>query len=147
MSVESECLGDEGDSPESDPLETLGELVRLGFTRFKLVDQVSLIVLAPTTSLYRLRPTLWERAARRMGGRGYTHYNYWDAVEENRQRLAASHGHDFPRYSSGPFGSGLDGQWLDAEAAERTLMKHRDDYFRMPGSAKYGFWCDWHAAR
>jgi FkbM family methyltransferase len=147
MSVESECLGDEGDSPESDPLETLRELVRLEFTRFKLVDQRSLIVLPPTTSLYRLRPTLWERAARRMGGRGYSYYCYWDAVEENRRRLAASHNYDFPHGSSGPFGSDLDGTWLDAETAERALMKHRRDYFRMPGSAHYGFWCDWHAAR
>jgi hypothetical protein len=147
ISVESECLGDDGDVAGSDPLETLRDLARLGFDRFKLVDQLSLIVLEATASLYRVRPFLWERVACRLGMRQHRYYDYLSSVEKNRAHIAAAHTYTFPQNSSGPFGPDLAGRWLDAAAAERTLIKHRRDYFRMSGATKHGFWCDWHATR
>ena len=147
ISVETECIGDRDELTEAQALETLDELQRLGYTRFKLVDQTSLLVLSPSTSIYRERPSLWQRALRRLPQRTATPYNYWEAVDANRARLNTAHQYEFPKSASGPFGADLDGRWLNADAARATLRRHRREYFRMPDAKRYGFWCDWHATR
>ena len=147
ISVETECIGDRDELTDAQALETLEELRRLGYSKFKLVDQTSLIVLSPSTSLYRERPSFPERAMRRLQQRTDTPYGFWDAVETNRARLTAVHHYEFPKSASGPFGADLDGEWLNADAARATLCRHRREYFKMPGAKRYGFWCDWHATR
>ena len=147
ISVESECVGDRDELTDAQALETLDELHRLGYTKFKLVDQTSLLVLSPSTPIYRERPSLWARALRRLQQRTATPYGYWDTVDASRARLAAAHQYAFPKSASGPFGADLDGEWLNEDAARATLRRHRREYFRMPGAKRYGFWCDWHATR
>ena len=144
VSVETECIGDRDELTDGQALETLDELRALGYSRFKLVDQTSLLVLTLSTSLYRERPTLPQRALRRLR-RTNAPYGFRDTAEANRARLAAVHQYSFAKSASGPFGPGLDGDWLDADKARATLLRHRREYFRMPGAKRYGFWCDWHA--
>jgi FkbM family methyltransferase len=145
ISVESECIGDRDALSDAQALETLDELLGLGYRKFKLVDQTSLLVLTPSASVYRERPSLLERARRRVQKHPDTPYGYWDAVAANRARLTTAHGYEFPKSASGPFGADLDGDWLTADDARKTLLRHRRDYFKMPDAKPYGFWCDWHA--
>jgi FkbM family methyltransferase len=146
ISVETECLGDNDVVTEVQALETLVQLGKLGYKRFKLVDQRSLAVLGPSDRVYQMKPSIWRRLGKRIGVGGYAHYNLYDLAEKNRSRLDAAHGHHFPDGATGPFGADLDGEWLDLHSARETLLCHRRDYFRMKDAKNYEFWCDWHAS-
>jgi FkbM family methyltransferase len=145
ISVETECSGDHDRLTDAQALETLNRLYRLGYRRFKLVDQSSLAVLSPSVPAFRERPTLWERVRNRLGLGKPASYSYGDLIADNRRRLRERHGYEFPESSSGPFGEDLDGEWLDYRAARRALLRHRWDYFHMSNAQASGFWCDWHA--
>ncbi|HXG08412.1 MAG TPA: FkbM family methyltransferase [Gemmataceae bacterium] len=143
LSVETECVGEAERLTDAQALETLQRLHRLGYRRFKLVDQASLMVLSPERQFYGAS-TRWDRLWERLGLTGGCRCH--TAVRVNRRRLCQRHRYDFPPGASGPFGEELDGRWLDVHEAREALLRHRRDYFRMPSAKNYGFWCDWHAA-
>jgi FkbM family methyltransferase len=145
ISVEAECVGHQERLTEAQALATLDRLRDLGYRRFKLVDQPSLAVLSPSFSVYRTRPSLWERAQKGLGLEGYRAWNYNVLINETRANVIRQHDYSFPEGASGPFGDDLAGDWLDYQAARQTLRRHRREYHRMPGAKPYGFWCDWHA--
>jgi FkbM family methyltransferase len=128
ISVETECLGEFESLTDEEALATLNHLYRLGYTKFKLVDQCSLIVLQPGMEFYKKRGYIAKLVNRL-----------------NRTRLSLKFRHFFPSGSSGPFGDDLDSDWLDYQAAKKNFLFHRRLYFTSPGLSSFGFWCDWHA--
>jgi FkbM family methyltransferase len=148
ISVETECIAEDHRLDDEGVLQTLDLLRKLGYSRFKLVDQRSLAILSPSgPDVYRARPPLWERVFKRIKLRDYGFYNGAQFVRENRQRLSRLHNNDFPFGATGPFGDDLEGNWIDYGMARKTLLRHRQNYFRIPREQNYSFWCDWHAAR
>ncbi|MBY0496311.1 MAG: FkbM family methyltransferase [Cyanobacteria bacterium] len=132
ISVESECAGDTR-LTDAEALRTLEALHKLGYRRFKLVDQATLTVLGPSTFY---TPSLLQRAVRKFSPPA-------DSRDVLEQRLKWR----FDVGASGPFGEDLDGDWTDYQSAVETLKKHRGDYFSQPTASPFGFWCDWHATR
>jgi FkbM family methyltransferase len=141
ISVETECIGEHERITEAEAQLTLDRLHGLGYRRFKLVDQLRLVVLSPADSFYGSpRIALWHRVSRRLGLGNHSAWKYLTRSELNQK-----HGYTFPEGASGPFGDDLAGEWLDYPSAQRALRRHRHDYHGVPGAKPYGFWCDWHA--
>lgn len=153
ISVETECLdpgeAGNGDRGAEGALETLRLLRGLGYTRFKLVNQNALRVLAPDEPFYTRYDTVPRRLAARLvdrSARAQAWLGAWGVVV-SKIAVNRRHRHAFPPAASGPFGPDLDGEWLPPEAAAETLLFHRRDYFRTKNASPIGFWCDWHATR
>ena len=124
ISVETECIGEEDVLNEDEILETLVQLHKLGYNRFKLIDQVSLNELQPNIPFYGIRRDVDVRTlfSRR--------YNY-----------------SFEIGASGVFGKMLGEKWLTYDEAAHTLLFHRKQFFNSGNWVNYAFWCDWHATR
>jgi FkbM family methyltransferase len=138
ISVETECTGQRKLS-EEEALQTLDELKALGYTRFKLVDQRTLAVLRPEVKFYTVSGLLEKvliRAVKLVHPR---------AERAQRRKAIRAAQYYFAPTASGTFGESLAGQWSDFETSKRLLLRHRNDYFKLPDSANWGFWCDWHA--
>lgn len=145
ISVETECLA-EGEKAGPDVyLQTLIALEKLGYNRFKLVDQASLQVLSQEI-IYDDRPLGWYAAIQKLLRRGYDS-PFSRAKRRSRLLLKERLGYEYPFGATGPFGDSLDGEWSTAEEARRLLEYHRGAFFRMPTAKDFGFWCDWHASR
>ncbi|MEI6140225.1 MAG: FkbM family methyltransferase [Mariniphaga sp.] len=136
ISVETECLGENEKYVDKSSLATLRALNSLGYKQFKLVDQVSLNVLNNNAKFYTESNLLI-----------YQIFNKLNVPFGNKRRLQKKHGYKFPNGATGPFGDDITGNWMSYEQAEKCLLKHRNDYFRLKRSISYGFWCDWHAKR
>lgn len=149
ISVESECVGENEVLTEEQALGTLNRLHELGYTKFKLVDQTSLEVLGKedfynhANMLEFKRPSFTTKVINKFKKT----FGIGTHLSSHRELLNKRFGHNFFIGSSGPFGDDLDGVWLDYPSAKECLLKHRIDYFRLPSSLNYGFWCDWHATR
>jgi FkbM family methyltransferase len=137
VSTETECLGQDVVIGEEEALATFTCLTALGYRRFKLVDQRSLVVLEPGRGFYSTHDTLFNRLLGTFGRKDW----------HLRRRVIHRLGYAFPVGASGPFGQDLDGSWLDSKTARETLLLHRGDYFASSSAVPFGFWCDWHAAR
>lgn len=137
ISAEVECVGQFETLNDEQALAVLVILNRLGYSKFKLVDQNSLSVLKPGIPFYRER------------SRGEELLKTMNVLQlgTRRRALKRRFGFDFPEGGSGPFGDDLDGEWLDLETARNCLLFHRKAYFRLPSALSFGFWCDWHAAQ
>jgi len=135
ISAETECLAEDERITDEKALETLLCLARLGYRRFKLVDQGSLTVLEPEKPFYTARDSILNGALRKLGG-----------GDRLRRRTLRQAGYDFPAGATGPFGTDLRGSWLDHATARDTLLFHRRNYFASRSAVAFGFWCDWHAA-
>jgi hypothetical protein len=137
ISIESECEDNNGLKIENH-LATLNILYKLGYKKFKLVDQLTLCVLEPNTPFYYeesfllsfLKTTEW----------GWLLY-YRIFKQAYRRKLFTKLKYYFPIASSGPFGYDLDSQWLDYSTAKETLNFHRESSL----NTNHVFWCDWHA--
>ncbi|WP_207426502.1 FkbM family methyltransferase [Pedobacter sp. SYSU D00535] len=136
ISVETECIGQEKQLGNGEALETLLLLRKLGYTKFKLVDQTTLLPLLPDEQFY----TLDFLGRIRMRAR----YNYI-FLRSYRHKLSKIFGHHFLPGCSGPFGDDISGPWLDFNTARATLLYHREAYYSKKNALNYGFWCDWHA--
>lgn len=136
ISAETECLGENDEINDKSALATLRALNSLGYKQFKLVDQVSLTVLNNHAKFYTDRRVLI-----------YQFFNKLNIAFGNKRRLQKRNGYKFPNGATGPFGEDLTGNWMSYEQAEKCLVKHRNDYFKLKRSVRYGFWCDWHAKR
>jgi FkbM family methyltransferase len=140
ISVESECLDDGNPNiPEEEILKTLNHLRRLGYQKFKLVDQVTLKVLPHRSPFYSktYAPTLLNKALIKT--------NVVIPPHKYRTHINNQNNYDFPAGGTGPFGAQLEGKWLTYEQAKETILFHRKDFFATKERKGYDFWCDWHA--
>lgn len=141
ISVETECLGSDQVIDEKEALKTLDRLKDAGYTKFKLIDQMSLRALTPCKTFYtcgyvhKMRQIYWNYQAKLGFNLGLS----------KREKFNKQFGWKFVQGASGPFGEETDGQWYDYNTARSILVKHRADYFKLPFAVNYGFWCDWHA--
>jgi FkbM family methyltransferase len=138
ISVETECSGEQGIS-EAEALQTLETLKSLGYQRFKLIDQATLISLSPDRKFYSL-----QYLARKAAGKLLKRISP-SAEVGYRKRLRQALNYQFAETASGPFGEQLNGDWFDYPTSKALLLRHRRDYFNLPTASNYGFWCDWHA--
>ena len=123
------------ESSDTEALGTLHLLTKLGYRKFKLVDQATLTVLDPGVKFYM-----------NTCGRLSFFKENWAKVHRGilRRYLLSRFGFGFPLGASGSFGDELSSEWLDYESAKATLLYHRRDYFK--STPKHlGLWCDWHA--
>jgi FkbM family methyltransferase len=126
----------ESGGPDSAGLATLDALRELGYGRFKLVDQNTLLVLDSRRRFYSRPRVFLDRVGELVGRPRAT----WP-----RRALYHRLHHHFPEGSSGPFGEDLAGRWLDHQEARELLLFHSQDYLHHQERARLGFWCDWHA--
>lgn len=138
ISVESECVGDQGYLTEEEAQDTLNSLYELGYDRFKLIDQSTLYVLDEKRNFY-LNNNMFLYKMKK--------YIKYIRLIRNEIRLKNKFKYAFKTGSSGPFGKDLAGVWMNYEQAVATLKKHRKDYFQLQFAKNYGFWCDWHACK
>ncbi|MDQ3111060.1 MAG: FkbM family methyltransferase, partial [Bacteroidota bacterium] len=142
ISVETECIGDKEIITEDKALETLISLNAIGYNRFKLVDQKTQEILTqvPFYGVKKALPAprsrnLIDKILRRPIPANLSHFD----------QLRKKHKYNFPVSSTGPFGTQLDGEWVNFESAKDILLFHRKMYFNLEGIPNYSFWCDWHA--
>jgi FkbM family methyltransferase len=119
-------------------LDSLDALHKLGYRKFKLIDQMTLAELRP----YRLFYTKEHAVTRLLKQSSWG----WDIFyrytkEPMRQKAYAKYAYTFPLGSSGAFGKDLDGQWLDYAGAAQTVIFHGHSATQN----NVDFWCDWHA--
>jgi hypothetical protein len=128
-------------------LNTLELLARLGYRRFKLVDQVSLAVVPPNGSFYHDEPPWRERLLRRLHLGGWRFWSFEPWAKAHRQEVFKRHGLELRDDWdwTGPWGGELEGQWMDHAAARQMYLRHRRDYYRRPNFKGFGYWVDWHA--
>lgn len=130
ISVETECLDDSSDAAAS-RFTTLEKLHRLGYNRFKLVDQTTLSVLDASPFYGNASIDPWK-----------------DNKAYAKNVLNISHSDakfsEFFPGSCGPFGNDLAGNWCDFPTAKNLLRSHSEDQ-RALGQEVWSFWCDWHA--
>ena len=126
ISVETECLGEREVLNETQILSTLVHLHRLGYQRFKLIDQETFKELLPGIKFF-----------------GTNLYGM-----ERRRILSEKLNYLFPVGSTGPFGELWGAEWLSYEEAIETILFHRTDFFQSYRNVEnFAFCCDWHAAR
>ncbi|MBN2087409.1 FkbM family methyltransferase [Candidatus Peregrinibacteria bacterium] len=143
ISAETECLGDKGEISEEESLKTLETLYKLGYRKFKLIDQISFKVLNKNTNIHKTKPFLLRFIEK--------HFRIHKILKkigypiQVRERYNKKFNHTFEFGSSGPFGDDLNGKWSNYKEAKKILIKNRKDYFNTTDANNYGFWCDWHA--
>ncbi len=144
ISLETECIGDNDNLTPTQALETLDILHKLGYKKFKLIDQATLTVLDKKRPFY-IKPesTSFSQSLLAKIGLSSTYY-----LNPKRQikKLSNLYNFDFED-SSGPFGTRLMGRWSDYNTAKDLLLYHRGQFFQQKDVKKYAFWCDWHATR
>lgn len=126
ISVETECIGDRDTLIESEITETLVQLHKLGYNKFKLIDQETLKELKPGVKFY-----------------GTSCYSL-----DARKRLSEKLNYPFRKGTSGPLSEFLSPKWLTYNEALATILFHRGEFFSCYKNAEnYAFWCDWHATK
>jgi FkbM family methyltransferase len=144
ISVEAEMVPYNSSIEESDTLLNLELLRKLGYTKFKLVDQDTLNPLKPDEQFYFNRPAPSTAIVAR-GFRFLKRKLGLSKLPPYLQHLKDQQGYTFLRDSSGPFGEDVEGEWYDYETAKSMILKQRKDYHALDRAVYYGFWCDWHA--
>ncbi len=126
ISVETEC--GERDVPLTARryLATLNQLRELGYSRFKLVNQNTLVPVS-RSNLNRVVDPRYLASAR--------------AETERKSKWS------FPLGASGPWGNGIIGPWMDFAEALDVYCTCRELLFRKWNEPWYSFWFDWHATR
>ena len=136
ISVETECLGEGQIITEEETLQTLNTLHQLGYRQFKLIDQRTLSVLTDIdNTFYKDQPTTF------IGKK----LKYLSSKLNQVSNYDIKLNYKFPVGSSGHFGEDLKGRWVNYDQAQKSILKHRDDYFHTNMPLSFGFWCDWHA--
>lgn len=133
ISVETECLGHNVKDGDVSIYDTLIQLHRLGYSRFKLVDQSTFSVLG-NSPFYSNKELGFD-------------YHLADKLYAKRILHTTDSYSTFSEFfanGSGPFGEDLLGEWFNFESAKCIITRHVQDQ-RSLGYAKWSFWCDWHA--
>jgi len=144
ISCESECIGESETITEDEALETLKILHALGYTKFKLVDQLTLRPLKPNVHFYnddlyiQKKVGLIQKIRNRI---------FPEKINNYHSQLSEKFGYKFEYGSSGPFGEDIEGDWVNFNTAKEMLLFHRRDYFGLSKANNFSFWCDWHASR
>jgi FkbM family methyltransferase len=126
VSVETECGGAETPLTERNYLATFGLLRERGFNRFKLVSQHTLTPVFRSNLNHALDPK-------------YRHTVREQIERDNNWR--------FPEESSGPWGNGIPGPWMEFTEALDVYCTCRELFFQKWNMPWYLFWFDWHATR
>ena len=138
ISVESECTSDGVVLSKKGSLATLDELNALGYKKFKLVDQLTLIVLEPNTPFYTKENILMDSLRNTSWSWGLYYKLFKEA---HRRELYKKLRYKFPFGATGPYGDNLESDWLDYKTAKTTLLFHKEHCTKKHISV----WCDWHA--
>ncbi len=143
ISVESECVGEYETLSNEGALETLEGLRKIGYTKFKLVDQASLQSLAPKSSFYGIKS---EEGFLFKITRKILHKFSCKVTKYTRREIECMrNNYSFPMGASGPFGDEINSNWYNYEEAREMLVFHRNEFFNKTNGEKFSFWCDWHA--
>jgi FkbM family methyltransferase len=144
ISVEALSLTATHVPDEDESLATLRELQRLGYQRFRLIDQTEFAAMEPDKPFYGVnrfaREPFWAGILRRfLMKRGYRLKRY-----SNRDWINARCNHHFEYGSAGPLPEELDGRWLNAQEAAKALRYQLADAVKQ---GLTGFWVDWHGRK
>ncbi len=140
--ISAESLAEPADRQmeENEELKILDLLRDLGYTRFKLIDQHTLLPLQPDKKFYTLSLTL--------PARGLRHIKRKFGIDNQatyRKQLNAQQGYNFINGASGPFAEDLGGTWYNYDTAKSMFLRHMNDHYSRKFVRKFSFWCDWHA--
>lgn len=140
-SAETECKPDEARQSEDGIFDALDALKEVGYTKFKLVDQTTLMVL-DNRDFYKARSSFAYKLMRKLQKLTGS-YTAWFA---NKQRLSKKYNYSFVHDATGPFGDELEGdKWMSYEEAKALYLFHRRSYYSIEANKNFGMWADWHA--
>lgn len=134
ISCEAECTDKDGELVYSG-ICTLTELYKLGYTKFKLIDQETFLPLG-VNRFYKNRysiPFLCVRKIQRL-------LKIYSTYFTNKEYVSKKFSFNFTE-SSGLFGEHLQGEWATYEEA-CAIYTHNKRILEKKGKP---FWCDWHA--
>lgn len=136
-------------SVELSDIVLINKLHELGYTKFKIIEQSSLLPLEiPLSKEYEAYRThkafqhsmkLYIRIVRKIFGK------YINRNLERKYKYLFNYNHPFG--SSGTFGKLLSGKWLNFEEASKVYLFYKNYYNNTPGNIDYGFWVDIHATK
>ena len=141
ISVETECCYDY-EIAEIKKLDTLNYLYKLGYRKFKLVDQYTLTVLSNQDFYIDTRNMSSIDKYKLYFKDSHTYAK--KLLDSSIRKDGKQKFNDIFKGSSGPFGKDLAGKWFDYNGAKELLLKHRKANSIIMDKP-YGFWCDWHA--
>jgi FkbM family methyltransferase len=124
ISVESECIGSDEVLTDEAALRNLMLLNRVGYDKFKLVNQNTLVPIHSSNISYALQQA---------------------HVQAFQKQLSENTDWNFKLGSSGPWGEQIAGPWMTFSEAEDIYCRLRQAYFSGQDCARYSFWFDWHA--
>jgi hypothetical protein len=120
---------------------------RIGYTRFKLIDQSTYEAVSAQLVLSNLVDAAAWRAIRQFGLRRWPVLHAACLRLTHRGRLERRFGRRFPMGSAGTWGDDLPGEWMSLSEARTTLAEASTAHAAKPAAAPGSFWCDWHASR
>jgi FkbM family methyltransferase len=133
-------------SVEATSIDLLTQLYTIGYTKFKCIDQHTLLpMVLPTLSdklIYNMLNTsfLPVRLLRRIGFR--------QLLSQFLTDLSPRHNFEsFPQGSSGAFGHYLEGEWQTYEEIKKAWLKADRILNGVNRKYQYGLWCDFHACK
>lgn len=141
ISVETECVGDSAVLSEEESLSMLELLRKIGYHRFKLVDQTNGWTPVRPSGVARLSVRLANRlACGRLRIRGLS--GMADRFTDSTRIAGLKF--NFCPGSSGPWGNDIPGAWMQFEKARSAYLRERRA-FCANSRPLYSFWYDWHA--
>jgi FkbM family methyltransferase len=117
------------------------EFERLGYKRFKLVDQFTLASLTPK-KFYTVQKNLLFRIRHKLE----SVFNSPTVAFSPRLWYNNKHSYTFTTESSGPFGQDLNGEWYSAARLRQIILDRFAEYYEVEKHNKHNiFWVDLHA--
>ncbi len=130
ISVESEC-SEKHNTIIYDSIEMLDELVSIGYTKFKIIDQFSIkSVSLPIKKSFQFNGKLSQKLK-----------IFYYKFHFNKLLLFYKFCHFFQFGSSGPFGDDIDGKWQNSNATKALF----EDLIKIKPQGRNIFWYDIHA--
>jgi FkbM family methyltransferase len=122
-------------------LTALGEYQRLGYKRFKLVDQFTLASLT-WKKFYTVQKSFSFRIRHKLE----SIFNFPTKSFSPRLWYKNKHNYTFTTESSGPFGEDLVGEWYPASMMMQIIQSRFEEYYQVEKKNKNNiFWVDLHA--
>ena len=119
------------------------EFERLGYTKFKLIDQFSLTTLR-RKSYYSMQRNILFRT----GNKILKTLKIREKHLNPRNWYSKKYNYSFTNDTSGPFAEDLLGSWSSGEKIKNMISKHFKEYYKVERSKKNNiFWVDLHASR